>query len=931
MSSPFKFLDAYDVRDREIFFGREEEIEQLYTLVFQTRLLLVYGQSGTGKTSLIQCGLANRFKPTDWFQVFVRRKEDINVSLDREIRRHARTAIKPGSSAVAAVRSLYLDHLRPVYLIFDQFEELFILGKAQEQAAFIASVEALLASDVSCKIVIIMREEYIAMLHAFDKSVPTLFNKRLRVEPMSMRNLEQVIVGTTGALGIALEHGASTAQRIIDNLSEGRAGVQLSYLQVYLDKLHRGAAADPASQGRELVFTDALVQQTGALGDVMADFLEEQTSAIQKDIAGRFPQVPADAVQRVMEEFTTLDGTKLPMSRDELGDRLPAFAAFIDACLSAFESGRILRNADGLYELAHDTLASRIAEKRSGERKNLLKVHKLIKDRLSAFEQTRTFLNDDELTVARPHLAQLGLSAAEMTFVDKSAAKVRRRRVATVGATAGLMLILATFTVVAVNGQRKAENAIDLASNATNDLSLTIFDELKPVLGKTDVRRRLLEKAERLNAQLAKVAHSGQGSAPFWLNILEGDIALEKGEKDSARGRFTESVSQARRALDTTPTDTGWLRGLSVALGRLGDLEQREEHVEGALQAFTEALSIDKSLVQRDPGNLQWKRDLSVSYQQLGTLYQTDAKMDKAAESYGFALGIAEELATQRPLDLNWQSDLAVHYMRMGDLERDRPDLDRARDWYARASQVMAKLVSNEQIGEKILGWKADLVAAYRQLSEIALKQCQLNDARTASERALVIARELVRIEPKDLARRAVLAEFHQRRAVIELEDGQVDRARQAALESLEESSLLRRIDPEEQAWQRHMSWGQLRLADAESRRGDLMAARLAARRSLEIAHALHDARPADVDYAFDLYAIQQKAGAIEGQAGQFKAARVQTENALKIARELSEKPSLAKDPELAGNLKLLERAIATYAKGLPMPPQKQCAGGAAR
>ena len=64
MNSPFKFLDAYDSQDKEIFFGREEEIEQLYKLIFQTNLMLVYGQSGTGKTSLIQCGLANRFKPT---------------------------------------------------------------------------------------------------------------------------------------------------------------------------------------------------------------------------------------------------------------------------------------------------------------------------------------------------------------------------------------------------------------------------------------------------------------------------------------------------------------------------------------------------------------------------------------------------------------------------------------------------------------------------------------------------------------------------------------------------------------------------------------------------------------------------------------------------------------------------------------------------
>ncbi|MEK7728073.1 MAG: ATP-binding protein, partial [candidate division KSB1 bacterium] len=109
MKSPFKFLDAYDRQDKEIFFGRAEEIEQLYKLIFQTNLVLVYGQSGTGKTSLIQCGLANRFKPTDWFELFVRRKDNLNISLQREIRRHAETPIAEEATVSEAIQSLYLD------------------------------------------------------------------------------------------------------------------------------------------------------------------------------------------------------------------------------------------------------------------------------------------------------------------------------------------------------------------------------------------------------------------------------------------------------------------------------------------------------------------------------------------------------------------------------------------------------------------------------------------------------------------------------------------------------------------------------------------------------------------------------------------------------------------------------------------------------
>ena len=64
--SPFKFLDSYTREDKEIFFGRDREIEEMYQKVFEGKILLVYGISGTGKTSLINCGLANKFEDSDW-------------------------------------------------------------------------------------------------------------------------------------------------------------------------------------------------------------------------------------------------------------------------------------------------------------------------------------------------------------------------------------------------------------------------------------------------------------------------------------------------------------------------------------------------------------------------------------------------------------------------------------------------------------------------------------------------------------------------------------------------------------------------------------------------------------------------------------------------------------------------------------------------
>ncbi len=242
MNRPFKFLDAFEAEDRDSFFGREREVEELYALVLESELTLVFGTSGTGKTSIIQCGLANRFPSTNWHPIFVRRGDDLNVALDRALRAQGRTPIPPDAPTREALRSLYLDIQRPLYLVLDQFEEIYVLGSEAEQERFYTTVSEILAGEVSCRIIISLREEYLAALTPFEAVVPRLFDARLRVETMRPRCVIEAIMGMTAAAGITLEHGEATAQLIVDQLDDQRVGVQLTYLQVYLDALYRRAA-----------------------------------------------------------------------------------------------------------------------------------------------------------------------------------------------------------------------------------------------------------------------------------------------------------------------------------------------------------------------------------------------------------------------------------------------------------------------------------------------------------------------------------------------------------------------------------------------------------------------------------------------------------------------------------------------------------------
>ena len=523
-TSPFKFLDAYGAQDSAVFFGRDDEIEALYRLLGESRLVLVYGQSGTGKTSLVQSGLTKKFSPTNWLPITVRRGDDLGAALGQALAATAITPVAPGATVVEGIRSVFLDHLRPVFLIFDQFEELYVLGSKAEQATFYTAIKAVLDADVSCRVIVLLREEYLAALDPFERAVPRLFDKRLRVEVMTNSNVEKVILGTTQAHGIALEHGADTARLIIDQLDDKRIGVQLAYLQVYLDHLYRRAAR---GGGGTIMFTDAEIAEAGQLGDIMAGFLDEQEQAIEAALAAQGAAAPPGGIARLLEEFVSAEGTKQPSTYDQVLARIPSAKPWLQAGLDLLQSSRLLRQVDGHYELAHDALAGRIAERRSGERKQLLMVEKLVQNRVAEFAQTRTLLNPEELAL----VSQAGrlvdpldgsmllrLDAAASQFVKQSRSTNRRRRFGRIGLLFAAILVPALLVLWNMAKSQENEDARINASNVADVIGFGTYQRTSPIQN---------EAAKGV----AKWAHDTVQTANTNRDFNDADFTDEEGKK----------------------------------------------------------------------------------------------------------------------------------------------------------------------------------------------------------------------------------------------------------------------------------------------------------------------------------------------------------------------------------------------------------------
>lgn len=199
-----------------------------------------------------------------------------------------------------------------------------------------------------------------------------------------------------------------------------------------------------------VTFSPQLVAQVGEIGKVLGEFLERQTASIQQELEKRFPGVSSTAVKKILNAFVTLEGTKRPLSKQEL--KLPGVEqGTVDFCLDRLERSRILRLEDGLYELAHDTLALRIAEDRSAEEVAFLEITKLVRDRFTVYPTTQTLLNANEL-----HLVQLNrekmlergsFSPEEWAFIEQSKKENRRKRFLLGAALLGIIAVLMAFSI----------------------------------------------------------------------------------------------------------------------------------------------------------------------------------------------------------------------------------------------------------------------------------------------------------------------------------------------------------------------------------------------------------------------------------------------------------------------------------------------------
>jgi hypothetical protein len=220
---PFPGLRPFEEHESDLYFGRDEQCDDLLSRLARRRLVAVVGMSGSGKSSLVRAGLLpaldRGYLPSagsSWHVAVFRPGSDPLTNLTRALATRRRPgpasagetpeairALLEASSfgLVAAARQLLTDPADCLLVVADQFEELFRFRRiapdthARDEAA--ACVDLLINAsqqdDVPVYVVLTMRSDYLGDCAQFTGLPEALNDSQFLVPRMTRAQLRSAI------------------------------------------------------------------------------------------------------------------------------------------------------------------------------------------------------------------------------------------------------------------------------------------------------------------------------------------------------------------------------------------------------------------------------------------------------------------------------------------------------------------------------------------------------------------------------------------------------------------------------------------------------------------------------------------------------------------------------------------------------------------
>ncbi|WP_327085708.1 tetratricopeptide repeat protein [Nonomuraea sp. NBC_01738] len=212
--TPYVGLRPFARADHAFFFGREREITDVASLWLSNRLLVVYGQSGVGKSSLLNAGVIPLLetrpvevlppaRPRDVLTTWLPYAQPDSMSLTEFFRRRQGLTDDFGDP-------------QPLLAAIDQFEEIYIAFRPQARERLLDDLAAALTATPQLRLLLAMREDFYAAFLSQQERLASRSRQQVRLVPLTVPAAVEAVREPARLAGRGFADGA--AEYLVDNI-----------------------------------------------------------------------------------------------------------------------------------------------------------------------------------------------------------------------------------------------------------------------------------------------------------------------------------------------------------------------------------------------------------------------------------------------------------------------------------------------------------------------------------------------------------------------------------------------------------------------------------------------------------------------------------------------------------------------------------------
>ncbi|PCH95772.1 MAG: hypothetical protein COB85_04230, partial [Bacteroidetes bacterium] len=383
--NPFPGLRPFSIDESHLFFGREGQSDEILESLAENRFVAVLGASGSGKSSLMYCGLVPILyggfltkAGSRWKMIKTRpgggpiknladaivdsAKEETDK--DQKILNRAITTnlLKSGSlGLVEAIRQQTLTKNENILVMVDQFEELFRFKKSRddnsainESEAFIKLlVEAANQSEVPIYIVLTMRSDFIGDCSQFQDLTKLINNSNYLIPKMTRNDFREAIMGPVAVGGGKME--PHLVQQLLNDVGDNPD--QLPILQHALMRTWN-YWADNRNEGESMSIEH--YEAIGKMEKALSEHANEAFDELNEDER----RICETMFKTLTEKGGDNRGTRHPTRLDVLSKICKAEESQVTHVIDIFKgSGRsfvsastVVIKSDSIIDISHESL-----------------------------------------------------------------------------------------------------------------------------------------------------------------------------------------------------------------------------------------------------------------------------------------------------------------------------------------------------------------------------------------------------------------------------------------------------------------------------------------------------------------------------------------------------------------------------------------------